>query len=159
STSPTYLTNIQAEDMQDTLQKLKTQLADCQKNLTEQRHLMKNLKLRLSRAKDLKDAAVKKAIKATEAANGILQVKDQNGMVKDEIRSVIRDLVALSVPYDNVFQVFLAVTRVCPVKVVGSFSSRTVSRAMGEAAVAAKWQIGQAVVKADGAWNLEIISQ
>ncbi|TCD61685.1 hypothetical protein EIP91_008036, partial [Steccherinum ochraceum] len=76
-----------------------------------------------------------------DASRGTYSVKDGKGVVTPETRQLIRHMVQLGTPMENVFKIICAVLGVACVDVEGSFSGQTVHRVVLEGGVLATLQI------------------
>ncbi|KIJ29200.1 hypothetical protein M422DRAFT_188816 [Sphaerobolus stellatus SS14] len=106
------------------------------------------LKARISRFPKQRAQAVGKAI-IINASKAIFSMKN-SGIITNDVRALIRDLVANGVTPERVFPVLKLVTDACGVEIAGSISARTVSRVVIEGGIADDLQVVDAVQKAAG---------
>jgi hypothetical protein len=130
------LAHLQATELSDT-RDLLSQAETHTKGLNKK---INKLRMRSDRAADSKAKAVEKAVSQVSTATHTYNLK-QKGAVTDEARSMVRDLVQLGVPVENVNNVVHVVSEPLGVTVCGDISKRTVSRAVLEGGIAAKIQI------------------
>ena len=99
--------------------------------------------------------AVEKAVDAAEAeraSSNVLRIKDEHGVIKDEIREVIADLVGTEdVSAKSSFQIFKKCATLAGKEVVGSWDRRSVSRVMHETREAAEVMIVERLLESIGA--------
>lgn len=83
----------------------------------------------------------------TSSESRRVHLKDKNGVIPDNIRDAIGDLVSLcNVPAKRAVDALKRVAEACGVEVVGDIHRRSVGRITKELGVAAELQFGQAVL-------------
>jgi chromosome segregation ATPase len=131
-------TNFKLKQTQNTLLQTSSSLEEVQARLTSSMKREKKLAMRLARM-------------PPKIANKSLQLKD-HGIIREETRDMVRNLVQLGVPMENVSSALKSVAEGLGVQVQGHVSTRSIGRIVLEGGVAAKLQLVHEIEHAPSAY-------
>jgi hypothetical protein len=118
---------------------METSLARMQKRVASSSKTCNRLSMRLARLPE----------KVSRVLDQPHQLKEK-GVIRDGTRHIVRDLVQLGVPMENVSSALEAVAQGLGMKVKGHVSTRSVGRIVLEGGVAAKLQLVHEIEQAEG---------
>jgi hypothetical protein len=124
----------------------------CDKLVATRDRIRKELK-KLQR----RDFRAAKKRKQDQGKRPVFHLKS-HGHVRNNVRDIILDLTTMNVPSGKVYQVFLALSELFQIDLVGSFSEGTVLRVIEEGGVAAMAQLRHAMTGADCASIIDLQS-
>ncbi|KIJ31757.1 hypothetical protein M422DRAFT_185462, partial [Sphaerobolus stellatus SS14] len=84
--------------------------------------------------------------------NHSVQTLKQKGIIKDDVRDAVRDLITIGVSRNKIFAVLQRVFRLAGINLEGKLSPRSVSRMVLEGGVASDIQLVETVTTASGAF-------
>ncbi|GLB36791.1 hypothetical protein LshimejAT787_0310830 [Lyophyllum shimeji] len=135
------------QGLREELQNTKEELAQANMQNTELKKKNHALYMQTSRAPGQKARAVEKALKRGAQEDRTFHIKEK-GVITEETRSLVRDLVSIGVPAMHVGRTVKRVAEASGTCLEGDFSSRSVSRICLEGGIASEIQIADEISKA-----------
>ncbi|THH32614.1 hypothetical protein EUX98_g1554 [Antrodiella citrinella] len=126
----------------DPLKKLRAQVGKLRKEKDA-------LRKQVSRSTTGRGKEIEKAISTAQSNAAIRFYIKNKGVVTEETRSLVRSLVQLHIPFDNVLEVICRVLRAAGIEVIGKFTRHSVRRFVGEGGVWSRLQTGHEIKQAE----------